>query len=225
VREQSLFGGHTINAGYKGGMVLASSVFGNQVKTVTYDCAMSSSRPIEHRSAATISKWFRRLLRGRRDELELAPIEGVAADDPVMTHLDSQIRWYDRNSQRSMSAHFRLRTTQMVIAAVIPVTQVFLGGVTARVTAGTLAAVIAIFQGVDSLHNYGEHYVSWRATTQQLWRERFLFAAAAGPYNTTPPRNAAALERLAERVDAVESQENRQWHDRQLKDGGSAQQP
>jgi hypothetical protein len=161
------------------------------------------------------------LVRGRHDPLVLHPISGVAHGDPVIDHLDSQIKWYEDNAKRSMTWHFRLRTLQILIAAVIPVTQVFLEGVTARITAGALAAVVAVVQGFDSLHHFGEHYVNWRATTQQLWRERFLFAAAAGPYKKAPVHGAKALELLAERVDAVESQENHQWHDQQLKDGAS----
>jgi hypothetical protein len=166
------------------------------------------------------------LVRGRHDPLPLHAIAGVAADDPVLAHLDSQIRWYDDNSKRSMTAHFRLRSAQILVAAVIPVTQVFLDGVPARITAGVLAALVAVVQGIDSLHHYGDHYVSWRATTQQLWRERFLFAAGAGAYKSAvPPQGPTALALLAERVDAVESQENHQWHDLQLKDtaGGTTQ--
>jgi hypothetical protein len=120
----------------------------------------------ERTGAAAVKRFASYLVRGRHDPLVLHTIVGVAPGDPVIAHLDSQIKWYEENAKRSMTAYFRLRTTQILIAAVIPVTQVFLDGVTARVTAGALAAVVAVVQGFDSLHHYGEHYVNWRATTQ-----------------------------------------------------------
>jgi hypothetical protein len=140
----------------------------------------------------------------------------------VLTHLDSQIARYDESAIHSMTWHFRLRTLQILTAAVIPVTQVFVSGVAARITAGALAAFVAILQGIDSLHHYGDHYANWRATAQQLWRERFLFAAPAGPYKGFPAHGSEALATLADRVDAIEAQENRQWHSAVVKDESAA---
>src|ERR1700680_477793 len=125
--------------------------------------AMAPNRMTDRTNVTAMQRFGSYVVRGRNDPLVLHPIDGVADTHPVLDHLDSQIRWYEENAKRSMTAHFRLRTMQILLAAIIPVTQVFLDGVGARVTAGALAAVVAVVQGFDSLHHYGEHYVNWRA--------------------------------------------------------------
>jgi hypothetical protein len=139
----------------------------------------------------------------------LPAIPGVDSGNPVLGHLDSSYTWYNQNAIRTMHNHFFLRTMQLLLASAIPVTQILMSGTPSRATAGVLGALIAILQGIDSLHRYGEHYVSWRATAQDLLRERFLFSAQSGPYANMP--QAQALVLLATRVDAIEATEHQQW--------------
>lgn len=152
------------------------------------------------------------LIGGRSSQLPNIP--GVDAADPVLSHLDGAIRWYDSNARRTMKWHFRLRTVQLLLAASIPFTQILLSGVPARAVAAGLAGVIAIGQGIDGLHRYGEHYVAWRATAQQLLRERFLFSVRSGPY--VGMALVEARQKLASRVDAVEASENHEWQQQEL---------
>lgn len=116
-----------------------------------------------------------------------------------------------------MAWHFRLRGAQICFAAAIPVTQILPAAVVWRVAAGVLGGLIAICQGIDAMHHYGDHYVAWRATCQQLLRERQLFAATAGPYEPLEPHSAKALALLADRSSAIEVQEQQKWVAGQLK--------
>jgi len=141
----------------------------------------------------------------------------VDAHDPILTQVDTQIRWYDDNARRSMSWHFRLRGAQICFAATIPVTQILPAAVGWRVAAGVLGGLIAICQGFDGMHHYGDHYVAWRATCQQLLRERQVFAGSAGPYESLEPHSAKALALLADRSSAIEGQEQQKWMAGQLK--------
>ena len=147
--------------------------------------------------------------RGKGSSENLPPIPGVDADNPVLGHLDSSYTWYNQNAIRTMRNHFVIRTMQLLFASAIPVTQILMSGTPSRATAGALGALIAILQGIDALHRYGEHYISWRATAQDLLRERFLFSAQSGNYGNLSHANALAL--LATRVDAIEATENQQW--------------
>lgn len=141
--------------------------------------------------------------------VNLPLIPGVDPGNPVLGHLDRSYTWYNQNATRTMHNHFLIRTMQLLFASAIPVTQILMSGIPSRATAGVLGALIAILQGTDSLHRYGEHYVAWRATAQDLLRERFLFSAQSGPYANIPQVQALAL--LATRVDAIEASENQQW--------------
>jgi hypothetical protein len=144
-------------------------------------------------------------------------IPGVDADEPALRHLDGQIHFFDDNARRSMAVHFRLRGVQLVAAAAIPITQIFGGSLESRLAAGLLGGLIAVCQGWDSMHHYGEHYVAWRATCQQLLRERLLFASEGAEYKGLRPESKEALALLAAHVVAIEQQEQVHWQSNQLK--------
>lgn len=157
------------------------------------------------------------LSRGRESDLNLPRVCDVPENDPVLSEVDSQIRWYDSNARRTMELHFRLRTAQIVFAAAIPITQIPSSAIGWRLAAGAFGAVIAVCQGFDAIHHYGDHYVAWRATCQQLLRERQLFAAGAGDYHGMPPTSPEALRRLATRATEIEAQEQQKWAADQMK--------
>jgi hypothetical protein len=161
---------------------------------------------------------FRKLkIAGRNARVEIPPVPGVDPDNPILNQVDGQIRWYDQNASRSMSWHFWLRGTQIWLAAAIPVTQIVPAAVGWRITAGALGGLIAVCQGFDAMHHYGDHYVAWRATCQRLLRERQLFAASAGAYEGLQPNSPKALGLLAEHTAVIEGQEQQKWSAGQLK--------
>jgi hypothetical protein len=147
--------------------------------------------------------------------LTLPSVPGVEPDNPVLAAADAQIRWYDSNSQRSRIWHFRLRTLQLTFATAIPITQVPPAAVGWRVSAAMLGGLVALAQGIDTIHHYGDHYVAWRATCQRMLAERQLFAAEAGPY-----KDGKDLKLLAENLASIEGQEQQHWQQAQLADSG-----
>jgi hypothetical protein len=131
--------------------------------------------------------------------------------DPLFAAADAQIRWYDANSRRSRAWHFRLRTAQLIFATAVPITQVPSPALGWRVTVALLGGAVALTQGIDTLHHYGDHYVRWRATCQRMLAERQLFAAEAGPY-----KNGRDLKLFAEHLSAIEADEQTHWQQGQL---------
>lgn len=150
--------------------------------------------------------------------MNLPPIAGIDPANSVLLYADAQIRWYDANSRRVMVLHFRLRTAQLAAAALIPVTQIPATGVAWRLAAAVLGGAVAVLQGVDSIHHYGEHYVAWRATCQKMLRERQLFSAGAGPYGAPPSGAGKDLTTFASRLDAIEGNEQQSWQEGQMKE-------
>ena len=153
------------------------------------------------------SLWKRR----DQDRVHIPAVLGIDALNPVLSQVDDQIRWYDDNAWRTMTWHFRLRGAQIAFAAAIPVTQILPAAVGWRIAAGVLGGLIAICQGFDGMHHYGDHYVAWRSTCQQLLRERQLFAAGAGDYEGLAPDSPKALGQLASRAAVIEGQEQQKW--------------
>jgi hypothetical protein len=159
--------------------------------------------------------------------MHIPPVDGVDGHNPSSSRLTLRLRWYDENARRSMSWHFRLRGAQIAFAAAIPVTQILPAAVGWRLTAGILRGLIAVCQRFDAMHHYGDHYVAWRASCQQLLRERQVFASGAGGYEGLDPSSPKALAQLAARAAAIEGQEQQQWAAGQLKGspGPRAQEP
>jgi hypothetical protein len=126
--------------------------------------------------------------------------------DPVFQRLVEEQAWYSQKSRAARSAFKRIKVTEIVAAALIP----FLTGqhwpyVTYLV--GGLGMLITILEGLLHLNQYQENWTNYRNTAESLKHEKFLFLAHAGPYaGATDPR-----AMLAERVEALISQENSQW--------------
>jgi hypothetical protein len=123
-----------------------------------------------------------------------------------MQRLDDQLNWYERQSQRSKRAYQSLKVTQIVVAAAIPA--VAAAGASAGF-AGALGAVVVVLEGMQQLFQFQQNWISYRGTAEALRREKFLYEARAGHY-----AEAERPERLlAERVEALVSQEHAGWAD------------
>jgi hypothetical protein len=126
--------------------------------------------------------------------------------DPVFQRLVEEQTWYSAKSRAARTAFKRIKVTEIVAAAIIP----FLTGqhwpyVTYVV--GGLGVLITILEGLLHLNQYQENWTNYRNTAESLKHEKFLFLAHAGPYAGVPDPRAM----LAERVEALISQENSQW--------------
>jgi Protein of unknown function (DUF4231) len=126
--------------------------------------------------------------------------------DPVLDRLNDQLAWYSQKSRAARSTFKRIKMTEIVAAALIP----FLTGQPwAYMTyiVGSLGVIITVLEGILHLNQYQEHWTNYRNTAESLKHEKFLFQAKAGPYaSAADPRTM-----LAERVEALISQENSQW--------------
>jgi hypothetical protein len=128
----------------------------------------------------------------------------LPAADPTMDRLESQLSWYDRNSRRAQLLFKWFKAVQIAAAASIPVLSVT--GASTWVIAA-LGALIVVIEGVLQLNQYQSIWITYRSTAESLKHEKYLYLAKAGPY--APARNPHGL--LAERVEALVSQEHSRW--------------
>jgi hypothetical protein len=126
--------------------------------------------------------------------------------DPVFQRLVEEQTWYSSKSRAARKTFKRIKVTEIVAAAMIPfLTGQHWYGVTYMV--GGLGVLITILEGLLHLNQYQENWTNYRNTAESLKHEKFLFLAHAGPYaGAADPR-----AMLAERVEALISQENSQW--------------
>ena len=126
--------------------------------------------------------------------------------DPIYQRLIDEQNWYSQKSRAARTAFKRIKVSEIVAAAMIPfLTGQPLPGVTYIV--GGLGVLITILEGVLHLNQYQENWTNYRNTAESLKHEKFLFLAHAGPYASATDSRAM----LAERVEALISQENSQW--------------
>jgi Protein of unknown function (DUF4231) len=129
-----------------------------------------------------------------------------SAPDPVMERLDDQIGWYDRKSTSNMQWFKRIKMTEIVSAAVIPLLAAS-HLPQAPVATGILGVLITVFEGTLQMNQFQQNWISYRATCESLKHEKYMFLAGAAPYASADKSRAL----LAERIEALVSQELAKW--------------
>jgi hypothetical protein len=134
--------------------------------------------------------------------------EGETAEFPTAwARLENQIAWYSGKSRSNQRWFKALKVCQIVIAAAIPVAVALDADAAVGAVGGGL---IVVLEGVQQMQQYQQNWITYRATSERLKHEKFLFAAHAGPYATAPRPEAL----LAERVEGLVSQEHGAWKER-----------
>jgi hypothetical protein len=132
---------------------------------------------------------------------------GSAADrtSHAWRRLDDQLAWYERRERRNQRVVLpaqgradRHRRRHSVAAGT---------GASAWIT-GSLGATIVVLEGVQQLFQFQQNWIRYRATTESLKHEKYLFLSRAGPY--TDPTSTDAV--LAERVEGLVTQSTRHGH-------------
>jgi hypothetical protein len=122
---------------------------------------------------------------------------------PAWDRLEDQLDWYDRKSMAAQRAYKRVKLSQLIIGATVPVVAGL--HVTAAITAA-LAAFVVVAEGAQQLYQWQTNWVLYRSTAESLKHEKYLYLARAGPYNTDDRHRV-----LAERLEGLVSQEHAKW--------------
>jgi len=121
--------------------------------------------------------------------------------------LEDQINWYSKASDHCKILYRSLRFIEIVSAAIIPL----LSGMGNNVLhsnwiIGSLGMLIAIAAATGSLFKYHENWIQYRATSEALKHEKFLFRGGSAPYDGND-----AFPVLVQRVEQLISKENSNW--------------
>jgi Protein of unknown function (DUF4231) len=140
--------------------------------------------------------------------------ESPLPEGPTFERLQEQISYYGTNSRKAKRTFKRIKIIEILAAALIP----FLGSLSVplprlkdhvSLIAGALGVLITILEGILHLNQYQESWTNYRATAEALKHEKYLYLGKAGPYTKSVTSDPEAL--LAERVEALVSQEHSQW--------------
>ena len=126
-------------------------------------------------------------------------------DNATWARLESQLKWYSRNSRSSQRWYKSLKVLQITLAAAIPAAAA-LGASTG--VAAVMGGLIALCEGVQQLFRFHTDWTSYRSTAEALKREKYLFLAGVGDYAAGGD---VALKALAVRVETLVSDETAKW--------------
>lgn len=124
----------------------------------------------------------------------------------TLARLEDQLQWYDGKSRYNQRCFKWMKGTTIASAAIIPALTTS-GVHFGPQIAGGLGVLIAILEGVQQLNQYQFNWTVYRSTSEALKHEKYLYLAKAGPYLGA----AQPAATLAERVEALVSQENAKW--------------
>lgn len=150
--------------------------------------------------------WF--LKKNERQKKIEPSVPEQIANHPAWLRLEQQISWYDTRSRRCQSYYKTLKFLQIFLAVSIPLVSHLDPGYAKWLTS-TAGALIAILEAIQHMNQYAMLWVSYRATTERLKHEKYLFLSAAGPYKALP--DVERLVVLAERVEEHVSTEHANW--------------
>jgi Protein of unknown function (DUF4231) len=130
----------------------------------------------------------------------------ATSPDPVFERLEDQIAWYDVKSRSNMRWYKRLKISEIASAAVIPMLAAS-AIPRAMIVTGALGVIVTLFEGMLQLNQFHENWIRYRSTCESLKHEKYIYLANAGPYASVEKPRAL----LAERVEALVSQEHAKW--------------
>ncbi|MGH3885620.1 MAG: DUF4231 domain-containing protein [Pseudonocardiaceae bacterium] len=141
--------------------------------------------------------------------MAVQPVED-GEGSPTWDRLEDQLGWYDRKSMAAQRAYKRVKLSQLIVGAAVPVVAAL--QVSAAVTA-SLAAFVVVAEGAQQLYQWQTNWVLYRSTAETLKHEKYLYLAAVGPYSTDDRHRI-----LAERLEGLVSQEHAKWAEGQQRD-------
>jgi len=134
-------------------------------------------------------------------------------DEYLKERLDAQIAFYEKAASRAKSWHMRYQIAIILLGLAVPVVVNLpkeivpgeAGGIKALVT--VMSLLLASFTGIANFRKYGELWLTYRATEEQLKHEKFLWLANSGRY-----RNAEEpFPELVEQIESIISSEHTQF--------------
>lgn len=135
----------------------------------------------------------------------------MSIDEYMTSRVDNQMNWFSDKSGYNQMRFKRLKTITLVTSGLIPFLSgaAYLDFVETYIPAvvGLLGVVIAVAEGLLSIHKYQENWLQYRITAEALKREKFLFSTQAGPYTNPEHR----FPYFVERIESIIQDDNVAW--------------
>ena len=133
--------------------------------------------------------------------------------------IDDQIDWFGKKSSYNQKMYKRLVLVEILLSVSIPFATSFIGvdtdnNIKVKLIIGAMGVVIALIAGIMSVYKFQELWVNYRATSETLQREKYMYLTRSGMYEenlTSRPYNDFVM-----RVENILSEENINWKQQRL---------
>lgn len=142
----------------------------------------------------------------------------MTEEEYFQERLEDQISWFGKKSSYNQSMYKRLILLQILISVSIPFMTSYVTSDTPqlKIIVGAMGVVIALIAGVMSLYKFQELWVTYRATSETLQQEKFLFLTKSGLYHES--KTSKPYNDFVSRVENILSKENQNWKQQFLAD-------
>ncbi len=133
----------------------------------------------------------------------------------IAERLDSQMNWYDKKSSENKKKYKRIKRTEAVIAAFIPIVITFGAfkivqennwDVYIQVTAALAGVALVVMNSLLELDEHHKLWKEYRVTCEMMRHERYMYVTRSEPYD-----EADAFPRLVEKIEAILNSETQRW--------------
>ncbi len=122
--------------------------------------------------------------------------------------LSDQINWYDKKSSMYKKLFMRFKVTEIILALIIPLLTGYITTemVGLKIVVGLIGVVVAAAASIMTLYKFHENWIEYRAMSEALKYEKYLYLAGAGSY-----KDNKSLSFFVERIEGLLSKEHAQW--------------
>jgi hypothetical protein len=122
--------------------------------------------------------------------------------------LDDQIEWYGKKSQWNQKWYKRIKKAEITLAGSISLLTAFWSDyIFIKVYIVLAGLIISGLVAIHGLYNFHENWIEYRATSETLKHEKYMFLTKSGVYL----EKENAFQTLVERVESIISHENINW--------------
>jgi len=130
--------------------------------------------------------------------------------------LEDQISWFGKKSSYNQKMYKRLVLVEILLSVSIPFMTSFLSENTLqlRLIIGAMGVVIALIAGILSVYKFQELWVNYRATSEILQQEKYMYLTRSGMYQEN--RTSRPYNDFVSRVENILTKENVNWKQQTL---------
>ena len=136
----------------------------------------------------------------------------MTTEEYMSSRVDDQLRYYENKAGQAKKKHYRMQVLIIMLGVIVPVVinlpqELFRTDVVYRVVITSLSVLLGVLSGLAGFFNFGDNWLSFRATEEMLKQEKYLFLTKSGIYL----KNENAFEHFVSRIETILASERKEF--------------